>query len=157
MIHATGAKETTETNNTVIKRRNRVQLPQYWFGTPTWSRRRQQRRKRHLKKEVALFQTLSHLCDLVQFVKCWQILLALVVPTLDSAINRITQLVFPVLIGWIVIYPVDSAIKILNNQGLALNSKRLYQSSGKEKESSCLVLTSSTKRELRHFHVVVVQ
>ena len=30
---------------------------------------------------------------------------------------------------------------------LDLNSKRLYQSSGKEKESRCLVFTSSTKRE----------
>ena len=40
---------------------------------------------------------------------------------------------------------------------LELNSIRLYQSSGKEKESRCLVFTSSTKREIRHFHVVVVQ
>ena len=38
-----------------------------------------------------------------------------------------------------------------------MNSKRLYQSSGKEKESRCLVFTSSTKRENRPFHVVVVQ
>ena len=40
---------------------------------------------------------------------------------------------------------------------LELNSKRLYQSWGKEKESCRLVFTSSTKREIRHFHVVVVQ
>ena len=40
---------------------------------------------------------------------------------------------------------------------LELNSKRLYQSSGKENESRCLVFTSSTKREIRQFHVVVVQ
>ena len=40
---------------------------------------------------------------------------------------------------------------------LELNSKRLYHSSGKEKESRCLVFKSSTKREIRHFHVVVVQ
>ena len=40
---------------------------------------------------------------------------------------------------------------------LELNSKRLYQSSGKEKESRCLVFPSWTKREMRHFHVVVVQ
>ena len=39
---------------------------------------------------------------------------------------------------------------------LDLNSERLYQSSGKEKESR-LVFTSSTKREIRHSHVVVVQ
>ena len=34
---------------------------------------------------------------------------------------------------------------------------RLYESSGKEKESRCLEFTSSTKQEIRHFHVVVVQ
>ena len=39
---------------------------------------------------------------------------------------------------------------------LELNSKRLYQSSGKEKESRCLVFTSSIKREIRHYYVVVV-
>ena len=33
----------------------------------------------------------------------------------------------------------------------------LYQSSGKRKENGCLVFLSSTKREIRHFHVVVVQ
>ena len=40
---------------------------------------------------------------------------------------------------------------------LELNSKGLYQSSGKEKESCYLVFLFSTKREIRHFHVVVVQ
>ena len=39
---------------------------------------------------------------------------------------------------------------------LELNSKGLYKSSGKEKES-CLVFPSSTKSEIRHFHIVVVQ
>ena len=42
---------------------------------------------------------------------------------------------------------------------LELNSKRLYLSSGKEKESRCLVFTvftSSEKRGIRQFHVVVV-
>ena len=39
---------------------------------------------------------------------------------------------------------------------LELNSKRLYQSSGKEKESRCLVFTSSPKGVIRHFHPVVV-
>ena len=39
---------------------------------------------------------------------------------------------------------------------LELSSKGLYQSSGEEKES-CLVFRSSTKGEIRHFHVVVVQ
>ena len=37
-----------------------------------------------------------------------------------------------------------------------LNSDGLYQSSGKETES-CLVFTSSTKREIKHFNVAVVQ
>ena len=38
-----------------------------------------------------------------------------------------------------------------------LNSKRLYQSSGEKKESCCLVSTSFTKREIRHFLVVIVR
>ena len=40
---------------------------------------------------------------------------------------------------------------------MELNSKELHQSSGKEKERCSLLLTSSTKREIRQFHVVVVQ
>ena len=38
-----------------------------------------------------------------------------------------------------------------------LNSKGLCQSSRKEKEGHCLVSTSSTKREIRQFHIEVVQ
>ena len=38
-----------------------------------------------------------------------------------------------------------------------MNSKGLFQSSGKEKENCCFVFPSSTKREIRHFHVLVVQ
>ena len=71
-------------------------------------------RKRHLKSELALLQSLSCLFHLVYFVKCWQMF-------------------------------------------LELNSKGLYQSSGKEKESCCLVFPSLTKRTFWHFHVVVVQ
>ena len=81
------------------------ELKQQWQGR-LW--------KRHLKSEFTVLQTLSHLFQLVQFIKCWQIF-------------------------------------------LELNSKRLCQSSGKEKESCCLVFPSSTKHEFRHFHVVVVQ
>ena len=40
---------------------------------------------------------------------------------------------------------------------LELNSKGLYQSSGKEKESCCLRFPSLTKPEIRPFHVVVMQ
>ena len=40
---------------------------------------------------------------------------------------------------------------------MELNSQGLYQSSGKGKESCCLVLPSCTKRKLRYFHAVVVQ
>ena len=40
---------------------------------------------------------------------------------------------------------------------LELNSKGLYQSSGKETEGRCLVFTSSTRREIRQLHVVIVQ
>ena len=39
---------------------------------------------------------------------------------------------------------------------LELNSKRLYQSPGKEKWSCCLVITLSTKREIRHFQKIVM-
>ena len=36
--------------------------------------------------------------------------------------------------------------------------ERLYRSSGKERKTNgWLVFMSSTKREIRHFHVVVVQ
>ena len=45
----------------------------------------------------------------------------------------------------------------VGNFFLELNSRRLYQSSGKEKESCRLVFTSSTKREIMHFHVLDVQ
>ena len=75
------------------------------FGASSAYREQQQRRrlrKRHLKSEFALLQTLSRFFHLVQFVKCWQFF-------------------------------------------LELNSKILYQSSGKEKETRCLVFTSSTK------------
>ena len=40
---------------------------------------------------------------------------------------------------------------------LELNSRGLHQSSGKEKESCFLVFPTLTKREIKHFHVVVVQ
>ena len=76
--------------------------------------RRRRLRKRHLKSEFALLQTLSRLLHLVYFVKYWQMF-------------------------------------------LELNSKGLYQSLGKEKESCCRVFPSSIKGEFRHFHVVVVQ
>ena len=40
---------------------------------------------------------------------------------------------------------------------MELDSIGLYQSSGKEKENCCFVSPSSKKREIRHYHVVVVQ
>ena len=40
---------------------------------------------------------------------------------------------------------------------MELDSIGLYQSSGKEKENCCFVSPSSKKREIRQFHVVVVQ
>ena len=39
--------------------------------------------------------------------------------------------------------------------GVESSSKGLYQSSGKGKESCCLLFLSSTKRGIRHIHVVV--
>ena len=77
-------------------------------------RRRRRLRKRHLKSEFTLPQTLSRSFHLVQFVNSCQTF-------------------------------------------LELNPKGLYQSSGKEKESSRRMFPSSTKREIRHFHVVAVQ
>ena len=47
--------------------------------------------------------------------------------------------------------------QMLENFSVQLNSEGLYQSSRKQKESCCLVFPSSTKREIRHFHVVAVQ
>ena len=95
-------------------------LAQHWrtVQSKAVNRNKQQQRrrlrKRHLKSEFALLQTLSRLLHLVHFVKCWQMF-------------------------------------------LELNSNGLYHSSGKEKESCCLVFPFSTKREFRHFHVVFVQ
>ena len=40
---------------------------------------------------------------------------------------------------------------------LELNSKDCIKVLGKEKESPCLVVLSSTKREIRHFHILVMQ
>ena len=50
--------------------------------------------------------------------------LALVVSRVDSAIHWITQLVLLAFIRWIVIYPVDSGIHLLNNRCLVF--KRYY-------------------------------
>ena len=47
--------------------------------------------------------------------------------------------------------------KLYRAYSISFNSKGLYQSSGKEKKNSYFVFPSSTKRENRHFHVVVVQ
>ena len=61
-------------------------------------------------------------------------------------------------IQWIEIYPVYTAIHLLNNWGLVLNSKGLYQSSGKEKELgslSCVYVLHKTWNSA--VHVVVVQ
>ena len=47
--------------------------------------------------------------------------------------------------------------RLMSQICLELNSKGLHQSSGKEKESCCLLVPSSTKREIRQFQVVVLQ
>ena len=59
--------------------------------------------------------------------------------------------------NFIALIPPRSIRKILTIFFLELNSKRLYQSSEKDEESRCLLFTSSTKGEITHFHVVVVQ
>ena len=58
---------------------------------------------------------------------------------------------------WIRAYFISFNASNVGRIFLELSSKRLYQSSGKEQESCCLVFPSSTKRENRHFHIVVVQ
>ena len=68
--------------------------------------RRRRLRKRHIKSGLALLQTLSHLFQLVQLAKCWQIL-------------------------------------------LEQNSKRLYQSSGKEKEIKVNILYSRPRKNVK--------
>ena len=47
------------------------------------------------------------------------IILAPVVQKVDNVINRIN--LYPVDSGWMVIYPVDSAIHLLNNRGQVVN------------------------------------
>ena len=54
-------------------------------------------------------------------------------------------------------YSISFNSSIFSTIFVELNSEILYRSPGKEKEIRCLVFTSSTKREIRHFHVVVVQ
>ena len=53
----------------------------------------------------------------------YPILLVPVVQKVDSTIHWIAQLVSLTLIHWIVIYPVDSAIQLLNNWGLHYNAR----------------------------------
>ena len=50
--------------------------------------------------------------------KLCSILLVSVVRKVESAIHWMAQLVSLILIRWIVIYPVNSAIQRLNNRGL---------------------------------------
>ena len=54
--------------------------------------------------------------------------------------------------NFIALIPTRSIRQMFWQFFLELNSKRMYQISGKEKESGCLVFRSSTKREIRHFH-----
>ena len=75
------------------------------------------------------------------------------------AIQCATSCHFPFLPSWTLIGSLsngDSDVKCWQIS-LELNSKGLYQISGKEKENCCFVFPSSTKREIRHFHVVVEQ
>ena len=53
----------------------------------------------------------------------YPIRVAPVVQKVDSTIHWIAQLVSLTLIHWIVIYPVDSAIQLLNNWGLHYSAR----------------------------------
>ena len=57
--------------------------------------------------------------------------------------------------NFIALISTRSIRQILTNFS-GVKSKRL-QSSGKEEKSRCFVFTASSKREIRHFHVVVLQ
>ena len=59
--------------------------------------------------------------------------------------------------NFIALIPSRLIRQMLANFFLTLNSNGLCQNSGKEKESRCLVCTSSKKREISNFYVVVVQ
>ena len=57
---------------------------------------------------------------------------------------------------FIALIPSRSILQMLAFFFLEWNSKSLYRSSKKETDSRCLVLTVSTKREMRHFYVEVM-
>ena len=82
-------------------------------------------------------------------------------PSPSSMLKRQQKLEFTVLQTSSPLFHVIHFVKFLANfSGRNLiNPKGLYQSTGKEKENWCHLLTSSNKREIliRHFHVVVVQ
>ena len=54
----------------------------------------------------------------------WPVYLGLVVQKVDNAIQWIVQSVFLILIRWILIYPMDSAIQRLNNRGQEVGDPR---------------------------------
>ena len=54
----------------------------------------------------------------------WPVYLGLVVQKVDNAIQWIVQSVFLILIRWILIYPMDSAIRRLNNRGQEVGDPR---------------------------------
>ena len=112
----------------------RVQLPQDRFGTPIWLR------WRHVKTHNRYFLIIRELQQQRRRRLRKRHLKS------DFALLQILSRLFQ-LVQFVKCWQIF----------LELNSKRLYQSSGKDKESRCFVFTSSTKREIRHFHVVVVQ
>ena len=59
--------------------------------------------------------------------------------------------------NFITLIPTHSIHQMLANLFAVEFCKTVDQSSGKEKESCCLVFMSSTKHEIRHFHIAVVQ
>ena len=63
----------------------------------------------------------SSLCKGQQY---WPVYLGLVVQKVDNAIQWIVQSVSLILIRWILIYPMDSAIRRLNNRGQEVGDPR---------------------------------
>ena len=68
--------------------------------------------------------------NLKQISTIINIFLAPVVQKVDNTIHWIAQLVSLILVQWIVIYPVNSAIQLLNNWGLKYTSSSKTQEHG---------------------------
>ena len=101
-------------------------------------------------------QSCTHLYKRVEQIYCGFIITE-VSNNGDDGLLRKRHLKSRAASNFIALIPSRLIRQMLANFFLTLNSNGLCQNSGKEKESRCLVFTSSKKHEIRNFHVVVVQ